>query len=216
MSWAHPEFGTVLASGSFDRTVKIWEQAAPGDTDGPQLNGGGPGPSSASRWVERAMLVDAKGTVRGVEFAPHHFGLKLVRTLRSSVSECGAERARPDARRRSRRTTTCACTSVWSSRHSRLGSLRRRWMLSPCRPHPHPVRSPRRSRWRPQPSQARRWTQHRYRSRRMPRNNNNNRVHSRVDRGWDTGRYVDPYRSHDRIVRPSSQTGASSLSMSFL
>ena len=25
------------------------------------------------------MLVDAKGTVRSVEFAPHHFGLKLVR-----------------------------------------------------------------------------------------------------------------------------------------
>lgn len=69
----------MLASGSFDRTVKIWEQATPSDGDGPQLNGAGPGPSSASRWVERAMLVDAKGTVRAVEFAPHHFGLKLVR-----------------------------------------------------------------------------------------------------------------------------------------
>ncbi|KAH9926762.1 WD40 repeat-like protein [Fomitopsis serialis] len=75
VSWAHPEFGTVLASGSFDRTVKVWEQANPGDGDAPQLNGAGP--SSASRWVERAMLVDAKGTVRSVEFAPHHFGLKL-------------------------------------------------------------------------------------------------------------------------------------------
>ena len=32
-----------------------------------------------SRWVERAVLSDAKGTVRAVEFAPHHFGLKLVR-----------------------------------------------------------------------------------------------------------------------------------------
>jgi nucleoporin SEH1 len=29
--------------------------------------------------VERAVLVDARGTVRAVEFAPHHFGLKLVR-----------------------------------------------------------------------------------------------------------------------------------------
>ncbi|KAH9916226.1 WD40 repeat-like protein [Amylocystis lapponica] len=60
VSWAHPEFGTVPAT----------------DADSPQANGGA-GPSSGSRWVERAMLVDAKGTVRAVEFAPQHFGLKL-------------------------------------------------------------------------------------------------------------------------------------------
>ncbi|KAI0687085.1 WD40 repeat-like protein [Earliella scabrosa] len=76
VSWAHPEFGTILATASFDRTVKVWEQVSSADLDsGPQLNGAGP--SSSSRWVERAMLVDAKGTVRAVEFAPHHFGLKL-------------------------------------------------------------------------------------------------------------------------------------------
>lgn len=34
--------------------------------------------SSSSRWVERAVLLDARGTVRAVEFTPHHFGLKLV------------------------------------------------------------------------------------------------------------------------------------------
>ncbi|KAH9923304.1 WD40 repeat-like protein [Amylocystis lapponica] len=68
VSWAHPEFGTVLASASFDRTVKVWEQVPATDADSPQANGGA-GPSSGSRWVERAMLVDAKGTV--------HFGLKL-------------------------------------------------------------------------------------------------------------------------------------------
>ena len=84
MNWAHPEFGTVLASGSFDRTVKIWEQTIAPDADGPaaaaaQLNGAGASP--ATRWVERAMLVDAKGTVRAAELAPHHFGLKLVRLL---------------------------------------------------------------------------------------------------------------------------------------
>lgn len=96
----------MLASGSFDRTVKIWEQAAPGDGDGPQLNGGGgggggPGPSSASRWVERAMLVDAKGTVRAVEFAPHHFGLKLVRTLLPFLGAPACKSvALTDARRR--------------------------------------------------------------------------------------------------------------------
>ncbi|OBZ78097.1 Nucleoporin seh1 [Grifola frondosa] len=75
VSWAHPEFGSVLASASFDRTVKVWEQTATADVDLSQMNGT-VGPSN-SRWVERAMLVDAKGTVRAVEFAPQQFGLKL-------------------------------------------------------------------------------------------------------------------------------------------
>ena len=76
VSWAHPEFGTIIASSSFDRTVKVWEQTSYTDTD-PQLNGAS-GSSSSSRWVERAVLVDAKSTVRAVEFAPAAFGLKLV------------------------------------------------------------------------------------------------------------------------------------------
>ncbi|TFK20373.1 nuclear pore protein seh1 [Coprinopsis marcescibilis] len=77
LSWAHPEFGSILASASFDRTVKVWEQAAPGLNDQQNgHNGSSSGPSS-SRWVERAVLMDARGTVRAVEFAPHHFGLKL-------------------------------------------------------------------------------------------------------------------------------------------
>ncbi|KAG1763648.1 hypothetical protein EV702DRAFT_1205547 [Suillus placidus] len=42
-------------------------------TGSPQATSGG-----SSRWVERAVLVDARGTVRAAEFAPHHFGLKLV------------------------------------------------------------------------------------------------------------------------------------------
>ena len=85
LSWAHPEFGSVLASSSFDRTVKVWEEIPAESTDQPQTNGAsmaadGPG----TRWVERAVLADAKGTVRAVEFAPHQLGLKLVRALRRS------------------------------------------------------------------------------------------------------------------------------------
>lgn len=65
----------MLASSSFDRSVKIWEQTSSGASDsasqpGQQAQGG-------SRWVERAVLSDARGTIRAVEFAPHHFGLKL-------------------------------------------------------------------------------------------------------------------------------------------
>ncbi|KAF9022977.1 WD40 repeat-like protein [Hymenopellis radicata] len=65
LSWAHPEFGSIIASASFDRTVKVWEQLLSSTAN------------HAGRWVEKAVLHEARGTVRGVEFAPHHFGLKL-------------------------------------------------------------------------------------------------------------------------------------------
>ncbi len=80
MSWAHPEFGSIIASASFDRTVKLWEQVSTPESEHQAIvNGSGQSYSSgSSRWVECAVLSDAKGTVRSVEFAPHHFGLKLV------------------------------------------------------------------------------------------------------------------------------------------
>jgi hypothetical protein len=34
--------------------------------------------SGQKRWVERALLNEARGSVRGVEFGPNAFGLKLV------------------------------------------------------------------------------------------------------------------------------------------
>lgn len=83
LSWTHPEFGSIIASSSFDRTFKIWEETN-ADTDQypPQVNGAAISAStSSSRWVERSVNMDAKGTVRAVEFAPHQFGLKLVGCL---------------------------------------------------------------------------------------------------------------------------------------
>jgi nucleoporin SEH1 len=67
VSWAHPEHGALIASCSFDRTIKVWQEAerASGSLQSP-------------RWVERAVLTEAKGSVRDVAFAPAHFGLKLV------------------------------------------------------------------------------------------------------------------------------------------
>ncbi|KAG2003589.1 nuclear pore protein seh1 [Coprinopsis cinerea AmutBmut pab1-1] len=92
LSWAHPEFGTVIASAGFDRVVKVWERVggAAGGGGGDQqgsssgAGAGSTGPSS-SRWVEKAVLPDARGTVRAVEFAPHHFGLKLATISSDSV-----------------------------------------------------------------------------------------------------------------------------------
>jgi WD40 repeat protein len=86
LSWAHPEFGSVLASSSFDRTVKVWEETPTDNTDQPQANGASAATSGpGTRWVERAVLADAKGSVRAVEFAPHQFGLKLVRSSTMST-----------------------------------------------------------------------------------------------------------------------------------
>jgi nucleoporin SEH1 len=94
VSWAHPEFGSIIASSSFDRTVKIWEQTSlvrPAETQQIGVNGSSGStqpPPSNSRWVERAVLTDARRTIRSVEFAPHHFGLKLVSLI--SHKQCVA------------------------------------------------------------------------------------------------------------------------------
>ncbi|KAF8700051.1 WD40 repeat-like protein, partial [Rhizoctonia solani] len=67
IAWAHPEYGTLLASCSYDRTVKIWEDAR-----------GIPDASGPSKFQLKATLTEARGTVRAVDFAPAAFGLKLV------------------------------------------------------------------------------------------------------------------------------------------
>jgi len=75
LSWAHPEFGTILACCSFDKTVKIWEEGGMTSARGGEGNTG-------SKWHERAVLSESRVTgasVRALEFGPRHFGLKLVR-----------------------------------------------------------------------------------------------------------------------------------------
>jgi nucleoporin SEH1 len=86
VGWAHPEFGSVIASCSFDRTAKVWEQAPSSALLDSQLGastaGSGPGGAAQhqpiTRWIERNVMAESKGTVRDVAFAPHYFGLKLV------------------------------------------------------------------------------------------------------------------------------------------
>ena len=77
LSWAHPEFGSVIATASFDRTVKVWEQAPSFLLE----NRAGP------RWIERSQFSEAKGSVRAVEFGPSSFGLRLVCSLWRPVSK---------------------------------------------------------------------------------------------------------------------------------
>lgn len=68
LSWAHPEFSSskILASCSYDRTVKIWQEQPE------ELHGSG------RRWLKLATLaIESYGPIYDVVFAPSHLGLKL-------------------------------------------------------------------------------------------------------------------------------------------
>ncbi|KAJ7484333.1 WD40 repeat-like protein [Mycena latifolia] len=95
ISWAHPEFGTIIASASFDRTVKVWEQAAMPVSQPAAVNGSANANATTSRWIERAVLPEARGTVPRRRVCP--------------------EPLWPQTRILSRPTTTCASTSASSS-----------------------------------------------------------------------------------------------------
>ena len=62
--WAHPEFGSLLATSGSDHDAKLWEERSHTT-------------SLASRWTEKASLTEARRAVTCLEFAPRHWGLKL-------------------------------------------------------------------------------------------------------------------------------------------
>jgi len=95
VSWAHPEFGQLLATAGADHAVVIWEEREGGfktlatpersadgflDTNAgntANTSAGGTGEGASSRWVNKATLSDARRAVTTVEFAPRHLGLRL-------------------------------------------------------------------------------------------------------------------------------------------
>ena len=87
--WAHPEFGAVLVSCSFDHKVRVWEETRPAGT-------GSDGVRYPSKWRMAAELSDARKNVVDVEFAPRHLGLKFVRAspLPAENRACESERGR--------------------------------------------------------------------------------------------------------------------------
>ena len=60
VSWAHPKFGSVLASCSFDRKVIVWKES-----------------ESARGQFSQVFSHTHHGSVNAVAFAPHEFGLVL-------------------------------------------------------------------------------------------------------------------------------------------
>ncbi|MEJ1286663.1 hypothetical protein NN561_017671 [Cricetulus griseus] len=68
VTWAHAEFGQVLASCSVDRTAAVWEEIVGESND--KLRG-------QSHWVKRKTLLDSRTSVTDVKFASKHMGLML-------------------------------------------------------------------------------------------------------------------------------------------
>uniref|UniRef100_A0A069DSZ2 Putative nucleoporin seh1-a-like protein n=1 Tax=Panstrongylus megistus TaxID=65343 RepID=A0A069DSZ2_9HEMI len=65
VAWAHPQFGQVLATCSFDRTAAVWEEIVSEPTSPPK------------QWARRTNLVDARKSVMDVKFGPPTLGLVL-------------------------------------------------------------------------------------------------------------------------------------------
>ncbi|GHJ86171.1 hypothetical protein NliqN6_2573 [Naganishia liquefaciens] len=94
LAWSHPEHSNLLASCSYDRSVRIWEEVTvPHGAGGGAAGRPGGMPTAMTttgtqqtmsmnttpgkRWIECGLLMDARGSVRNLEFAPNAFGLKL-------------------------------------------------------------------------------------------------------------------------------------------
>lgn len=65
LDWASPEYGRIIASVSYDKTIKLWEE----DPDEMECSG--------RRWKKLCTLNDATGPLYSVKFAPGHLGLRL-------------------------------------------------------------------------------------------------------------------------------------------
>ncbi|CED82409.1 Nuclear pore complex component (sc Seh1) [Phaffia rhodozyma] len=66
VAWSHPEHGSLIASCSFDRTVRIFEE------NSDELKS-----SNNKRWSMVAKLSEARGSVRDLAFGPSELGLRL-------------------------------------------------------------------------------------------------------------------------------------------
>lgn len=65
VSFANPEFGHLLLSASYDRTVKIWEEQFEEPIN------------SGRRWAKVATLADSHGPLYDACFLPSHLGLRI-------------------------------------------------------------------------------------------------------------------------------------------
>ncbi|KAL2369887.1 protein transporter SEC13 [Blastomyces gilchristii SLH14081] len=67
IAWAHPKFGTILASSSYDGKVLIWREQAPSTASA----------STASTWTKVFDFSLHTASVNGISWAPHESGCLL-------------------------------------------------------------------------------------------------------------------------------------------
>jgi nucleoporin SEH1 len=88
VSWAHAEFGNLLATAGADQDVKIWEELSSSNTSS---GSGGATTNSAStsrvKWNLKAALTDARRGVTCTDFAPRQW--PVAATLQAFTSDTG-------------------------------------------------------------------------------------------------------------------------------
>lgn len=78
VSWAHPKFGTLLASCGFDARVVVWKEASAG----------------GNQWTQLHALAHHTSSVNSLAWAPHELGLSLAAA--SSDGSISVSTAHPD------------------------------------------------------------------------------------------------------------------------
>src|SRR5277367_1307493 len=75
VSWAHPKFGTFLASSSYAGTINIHRETPPTGATATSAGGvGGQGPTGGSGWVLAHTSTAHAASVNAVAWAPHEAG----------------------------------------------------------------------------------------------------------------------------------------------
>uniref|UniRef100_A0A915M5V0 Peroxin-7 n=1 Tax=Meloidogyne javanica TaxID=6303 RepID=A0A915M5V0_MELJA len=72
--FAHPEFGQVLATCSFDNTIQIFDKDA---VDVMDARSSMSASDFSNGWVCRTVLRQSTSSITDIQFAPHYLGLQL-------------------------------------------------------------------------------------------------------------------------------------------
>ena len=70
VKWAHPDFGSIIATCSYDKAIIIWEE----DEKTVIENGE---EKKISTWVEKSKPFVKSDSVEDIKFSPKHMGLQI-------------------------------------------------------------------------------------------------------------------------------------------
>lgn len=71
VTWAHPQFGSIIASCSADRNVVVWEEQDKIDGQSANMS------QTQAVWRMQATLTNSGKEIKDIAFAPSHLGLQL-------------------------------------------------------------------------------------------------------------------------------------------